>query len=241
MADRTHIIVVRQGKTTLILSIVVALLVIASVAGQAIKLEGGHDYAWGFVPQFCLDNEGNVPTYFSSVLLLLCACTLGTIAVAQKVGAGWYVRHWALLAVIFLLMSIDEAAGLHELLIDPIRRAYHLGGAFNFAWVIPGAIFCLYLAVHYWKFLLYLPLRTRTLVCVAAGLYVGGAIGLEMLGGWYAESHGSENWPYTIIATSEETLEMVGLVVFIHALLGYVRTKLKEIRLVVEEQVDGQP
>lgn len=239
MADRTHIIVVRQGKTTLVLSIAVAVLVIASVVGQAIKLEGGHDYVFGFVPQFCLDREGNIPTYFSSVLLLLCACTLGTIAVAQKVGAGWYVRHWTLLAFIFLLMSIDEAAGLHELLIAPVRKAYDLGGAFNFAWVVPGAIFCLYLAVHYWKFLFHLPLRTRILVCIAAGLYVGGAIGLEMLGGWYAESHGSENWPYTIIATLEETCEMSGLVVFMHALLGYVRTKLKEIRLVVEEEPNG--
>ena len=239
MADRTHIIVIRQGKTTVILSIVVAMLVVASVAGQAIKLETGHDYVWGFVPQFCLDREGNVPTYFSSVLLLLCACTLGTIAIAQRVGAGWYVRHWALLAVIFLLMSIDEAAGLHELLIAPVRKAYQLGGAFNFAWVIPGAIFCLYLTVHYWKFLLYLPRWTRVQVCVAAGLYVGGAIGLEMLGGWYAESHGAQNWPYTIIATLEETFEMVGLVVFMHALLGYVRTKLKEIRLVVAEQTNG--
>jgi len=91
MADRTHIIVVKQGKTTLVLSIIVAVLVAASVAGQAIKLKTGHDYVWGFVPQFCLDGEGNIPTFFSSVLLLMCACTLGTIALAEKVGAGWYV------------------------------------------------------------------------------------------------------------------------------------------------------
>ncbi len=41
---------------------------------------------------------------------------------------GRYVKHWAVLAVIFLILSADEAAAIHGLTIHPILTALrHLG------------------------------------------------------------------------------------------------------------------
>jgi hypothetical protein len=56
---------------------------------------------------------------------------------------------------------------------------------------------------------------------MAATIYIGGAIGVELIGSSHAELHGYENWMYSMIATLEESLEMAGLIVFIWALLNY--------------------
>jgi hypothetical protein len=59
----------------------------------------------------------------------------------------------------------------------------------------------------------------------AAALYIGGALGMEMVGGYIASTTG-KNLSYVIGLTIEESLEMLGIVVFIHALMSYIKTYL---------------
>jgi hypothetical protein len=59
-----------------------------------------------------------------------------------------------------------------------------------------------------------------------AALYIGGAIGMEMLGGYLAYTTGMKSVSYLIVTTLEESLEMLGIVVFIHALISYIKTYL---------------
>ncbi len=66
---------------------------------------------------------------------------------------------------------------------------------------------------------------------MAATLYVGGAIGFELIGGRYSELHGAQNLTYSMIATTEESLEMAGVIFFIRALLVYIAEKKKEVRI----------
>ena len=65
---------------------------------------------------------------------------------------------------------------------------------------------------------------------VAATLFIGGAIGIELVGGRYVELHGRENVTYSMIATLEESLEMAGVIVFIYALLKYIADNYKEVQ-----------
>jgi hypothetical protein len=65
---------------------------------------------------------------------------------------------------------------------------------------------------------------------VAATLLIGGAIGIELVGGRYAELHGSEHLTYSMIVTLEESLEMAGVIVFIYALLKYIADNYKEVQ-----------
>lgn len=51
------------ARVTRWLSLVVACLVLASLAGQFSKYVLGHDRLLGLVPLFDLDREGNVPTW----------------------------------------------------------------------------------------------------------------------------------------------------------------------------------
>ena len=53
-------------------------------------------------------------------------------------------------------------------------------------------------------------------------MFLSGAIGLELVGGAYVAAHGAINMSYVLIATVEETLEMVGAAVLLYGLLAYI-------------------
>ena len=78
--------------------------------------------------------------------------------------------------------------------------------------------------------MLYLPKPVRHSFIVAAILYLGGAIGFELISGKYAELYGMDNWIYSmILITIEESLEIAGIIFFIRALLKYCEDNFKEV------------
>ena len=54
---------------------------------------------------------------------------------------------------------------------------------------------------------------------------------MERFGGYYANTHGFTNFTFNVISTIEETLEMVGIILFIYALLDYIRVNIKDMRI----------
>jgi hypothetical protein len=168
-----------------------------------------------------VEAEASVPAWFSSALLLLCSLlALNTRATGGN-HAACHAGRWKVLALLLLLMSMDEEVGLHERLTDPLRSALSAGGPFYYAWVIPGVIFVLAFALAYRGFLLDLPRETRGLFAVAGILYVCGALILEMAGGSYADSYGVDAIAYLMMTSFEEYLEMVGLCTLLYALMLY--------------------
>ena len=69
------------------------------------------------------------------------------------------------------------------------------------------------------------------LIFLSALLFLGGALGFELLGGRQAEMHGMDNWLYTFYATVEESLEMSGLILLIFALMSYIQQTYHQFRL----------
>jgi len=126
-------------------------------------------------------------------------------------------------------MSFDEASSVHERLMATLRDVLadaHLVervdgevvfGVLYYAWVVVGVPIVLVLG----GFLRDLPRPAGQHFVLAAAVYLSGAIGCELLGGRQAEQHGRENWTYTLISTGEETLEMLGIIIFIWAPLRY--------------------
>jgi hypothetical protein len=180
--------------------------------------------------KFYFDAENNVPTVFSGFVLLLCAIVLGWIATVVRARALPDPRHWAALGLIFALLAFDELASIHELLINPLRNAMDLPGFLRFPWVIAGVIFVALVGLAYLRFLARLPASTRWLFVLAGFLYVGGAVGMEMVGGYVFETfqenraEGDKNMvPYMIVMTLEESLEIGGALLFLHACLRHLR------------------
>lgn len=226
-----HPIHIHPARVAWFLCGVIAGLVLLSTAGQLARFYLGEDQAFGFVPEFYLDAENNVPTYVSSVLLFVSAALLAAIASWKKATADRFRRHWATLGLVFLLLSMDEAASFHERLMGPTRHLLDAGGWLYFAWVVPGMCFVLLFVLAYLSFFFHLGRPFRLLFFVSGTLYVGGAIGFELIGGHHVTLYGQRNLAYALIATTEETLELSGIACFVYTLLRYLDTSVQELRL----------
>lgn len=157
------------------------------------------------LPKLSLSYEANVPTWFSSSLLLACAV------------AAWAIpgRHWKLIGGLAAYMSLDEAAELHE----------NLGGHFSsviyFDWVIPAALIVAAVVIAFVPFIRTLDPRTRWRLIMAGAIYVGGALVMELPLGWWTQAHGMDTFGYALIDWVEETMEMVGATLAFAALLAH--------------------
>jgi hypothetical protein len=200
--------------------IIVAVLAVFSLAGQVSTYYFGDGHLQGFVPEFNLDREMNVPTWFSSMLFLFAAVLLWKAGEIPVSSGRTFRKRWRGLAVVFTAISIDDVAAIHEMAVDPFRKWLHAGGWLYFTWVVPAAALVALLTVFYWKLFMSLPRRTQRLFFLAALLFFGGSIGMEMVGGRYVEAHGAWNFQYALMANIEEILEFLGQIVFIKGLFS---------------------
>lgn len=203
-----------------ILFIVVVILAAAGLFGQFSTYFLGDGHLCGFVPEFNLDREMNIPTWFSSMLFLFSAVLMWKAGDAEAPYGLRFRKYWKGLAVFFVYISIDEVAAIHEMAVDPFRKWLHAGGWLYFTWVVPAAVLVAVLAALYWRLFFALPARTKRLFLLAAFLFFAGAFGFEMVEGRYVELHGSQNFQYALIAHAEEILEFIGQVVFIKGLFS---------------------
>ncbi len=180
------------------------------------------DYRDDWMKLFNLDRELNFPTWYSAFMIGFCAILLRIIAVGKKQQGDRYTKDWQLLSVIFCCLAIDEVVSLHEILIIPeLSEALNLPWFLHSMWVIPGIVFIAWFIRHYRKFVHHLPARSKQHFISAACIYIGGALIMEMIGSHFAESLGQQHLIYALIATVEEVLEMIGIIMFIYALLYY--------------------
>ncbi len=183
------------------------------------------------------DTESNLPSYYNSFILLVSSLLLLAISTLKRSRKDPYALHWLLLAAVFFVLSVDEAVSLHERLIDPLRAMYAFSGVFRFAWIVPGTAFVLFLGLLYYRFLLHLPRPFLIRFLAAGGIFFMGSVGMEMPGGYFLEhvEHGRHSLAYMACVTLEESLEMIGVLVFISALLKYLRTYFSSIQLTLKD------
>jgi len=174
-----------------------------------------------FVRLFRLNREANVPTWFSSSLLLLSALLLGTIAMQQRSVDARFWRHWAFLALAFVFLSMDETAQIHEMLARPTRYLTGVGGFLYFAWIVPVGASLIVFVAAYARFLGGLPGTTRRLFLLSGSLYVAGALGMESIGSLIFTRVGGDCTAYELATLVEEFLEMAGIVIFLKALMEF--------------------
>ncbi len=153
---------------------------------------------WLIHQLFDLDEENNIPTWFSSFLLANNAFVLYLIS--QRLGVK-YQKHWFSLAIGFLILSIDETAGLHE--------SFH--SVIDFNWAIAGGGLVFLVALAYLPFLLSLDRGLALWFVVSGAVFVSGAIGVELL----AADMDEDAMPYGFATALEEGMEMLGSLLFL--------------------------
>ena len=127
---------------------------------------------------------GNDKAY-NALLLLIPTALFWLIARAKRAQGDPFRRTWRGLNLLLLFLTLDEYFALHDKLGAPIRNAFHLSGFLRYAWVIPYAALVLIVSVSLIRFLLHLPPAIRRGLLLAGGIYVLGALGLEVFeGNW---------------------------------------------------------
>ncbi len=233
-------IFIHHKRVVWALAIIAAALVVLSVTANFLTYSVVDNplpakVTHNFERLFDLDSEANVPTWFQVALLLTCAGLLAINAGVHKTKNESHAIYWMILSVAFLYLSIDELASIHDMANAPVKQLLHsTSGILRFAWVIPYGILTGIFGLANLKFLFNLPRKTAMLFIVAGIIYVGSSIGIELLGGMYSAIHGEENFNYKLIATVEESGEMVGLILFIFANLDYINTHVGEVLLQLE-------
>jgi hypothetical protein len=214
-----------------LLTAIAALLILAGISGELMNLILPWDQLIvRYMRKFDLDREQNIPTYFSSFILVFSAFLLGVIAGIKQRAKDSYSKHWTLLAIICLFLSLDKSVTLHEFFFRLLRSAYNLSGVLSFVWVILPILSIIIVAAAYVKFFLHLPVKSRIRFFTAGALYLLGAFVLDMVGDWYHWLNGSQSLSYIFVSNVEEILEIVGILFLIHALLRYISANFPEVR-----------
>jgi hypothetical protein len=181
---------------------------------------------------FNVDQEANIPTWFTASIALYTALVASLIASSMK-SQGKKFAGWRGLACLFLYIALDEVGGLHELLIDPLRNAFGLTGWLYQSWVIVGLAIALIVGLAYIQFLFRLPRGIGFYLISGGMIYVFGVIGVEAIGGLVLSTEGLTNW-YVQLAHIEEFLEMMGLILALYALSEFARRELKSMTIVLK-------
>lgn len=157
---------------------------------------------WLLLQLFDLDEENNLPTWYSSFLLLNNAFLLALVARAHDTQDK---LQWTLMSLGFFILSIDEVAGLHET----------FNSAIEMNWAIPGAILVLLIGAAFIPFLRRLRRGLAVMFVLSGTVFVSGAIIIELL----SEDMDSDSLGYMLAVAVEEGFEMFGAWLLLTTLL----------------------
>ncbi len=179
---------------------------------------------------FDFNLEANLPTYFSSLILLCDGILLALIGSRYK-ALGEKFWHWLGLSAIFVFLALDEMMQIHEQFRAPMEALFNTTGILYFAWFIPYVAVTIIIGIAYFKFMMRLPKSILKLFILAGVLFISGAVGMEAISGMHAEVHGEETLTYALMYSFEELLEMSGALVFMYALIAYIQLKFKTLQI----------
>lgn len=181
-------------------------------ASQAIM----HDIRlWNLpMPWLNIDGEASLSSWYASSLLLLASVLMLWSSLAERAKRRPTALGWLILSIGFVYLSIDESSMIHESL-----AALTAGFAadlpiFRHRWVIVALPVVLLAGALFVPFLLKLPRATALRLIAAGAVYVGGALGMEMINGAVLVAEGQSGL-YVALICVEETMEVLGILLAI--------------------------
>jgi hypothetical protein len=175
-----------------------------------------------------LDDETSVPSWFSQVLLLAIGLAAGLAAYLQtKKGLRWI---WGSIASLSIIMSLDEAASLHEHSLQTLH-VYVFKEAIptvtQNAWLLVLPIVLAFAVASGYVLFKYFPRRTSKLFILGGAIFLTGAVAVDVLSsGVPPKSFAHQG----IMVGIEESLELIGSAVILYAIVDYIeRFRSKEL------------
>lgn len=156
---KNNSILINPNSIVRFLAAVALLLVLVSIVSQsAFYISGNSIYDIQF---FNVDEEVNIPTLFSTFILLFAAFLLTVIVLLERKQENSDILYWSILSLGFLYMSVDESLAIHENIGAGLQRMLNTHGMLYYAWIIPGIIIILVLALFFFRFFFRLSIKTR--------------------------------------------------------------------------------
>lgn len=174
---------------------------------------------------FALDAERSLPSWYENLSMGASAVLLAIVAKLAIENDRQNRVQWWLLAIVFALMSIDAAASFHEISVRPLREGFGLSGIFYYSWVVLAAPIVALLGIYFIPFLLRIPRQTAIGFVLAGTVFVGGALGTELICGYLATTTGIESPQYKAVAALQECMEATGMTIFIVTILRHLSLK----------------
>ncbi len=176
---------------------------------------------FGFLRLLDVSSEQSIPTYVSVINLLLASILIFIIYSYEKTNKQNGAGYWLFLSILFLYLSVDESASIHENfgniqgylvrkeLISPIVSTH--------PWLPFGVFFVFAVSIVLLPFLRKLPTDTRRYFLIAGCVFVTGAVGFEYLGTVMLEKgivESTKDMAYLVRRLFEEGFEMYGVAIF---------------------------
>lgn len=198
-------------------------LMLIGLVREALTIALGVPSREFYLTIFRFDSEMTIPAWYSGALMLISGLMLFVCsAVARTIRSSEFI-WWLILGVGFIYLSADEVVGIHERIGEIASRSVVTSGAFAFTWLVVGIPAVIAVAMLFLPFLLKIDRGTRWLLIASGALFVGGAVGFEMLGGLAVTRYGMDSPPFLVVSALEECLELAGMTLLIVTLLLRIR------------------
>ncbi|NQV73717.1 hypothetical protein HQ496_11390 [bacterium] len=162
---------------------------------------------WYLLQMFDVNEEHNLPTWFSGFNLAIATTFLWIASREKRMANDSMSGRWTVLFAVFCFLSIDEIAGIHESINSVVEPT----------WAYGGAVIALVLGIYFIPFLKSLPRKTLIAFVISGAIFVGGAVGMEIVG----EPMDSDSLIYNLTTMVEEGMEIFGIILFTKALIQY--------------------
>lgn len=157
-----------------------------------------------------IDREvNNLPTWYSSSQLLLCALSVAAIG-ARTQRRRLAIRWWTL-ACLVLLMSIDESVRIHERLGALVRKLTGL----DLPWVVPAGLAVLVALIATGQVWATVARGDRIRFAQGAIVFIAGAVGMEVVHKLVLPA--ADGFVHFALLHAEEGLEMCGIALLLRA------------------------
>lgn len=220
-------------KITLWLLIITLVLNFLGVFGRGVEFLLGIKETTEIVRLVHVAEKGNLTTWFSAMLLFFSSFLLAFISRTIYKLKKPFMWHWTFLSLIFFLMSLGEAARIHELTFEALVPIFIISKVFRNIWVILAILLFSFVVLTYANYLNHLPRKSRVLFIISGIIFVIAAVGIDIFEGILISSNSMPRLLEPLLITIEELVENLAIVLFIYALLSYIKYPLEisEIKL----------
>lgn len=169
--------------------------------------------------RFDMNDESSVPQWFTLAGFL--AIALGAFMAAFLAKRADVRRLWGAIAVIALLLSVDDVATLHEYVLQTLHNSLFLDTAPTFirnAWFVLMPVVLLISGWLFVQAVRLLPRRTMLSLAIGSIIFLVGAVLFDSVANTLPPRSFAEQG---IAAGIEGWLQLIGLSVLIYAICDY--------------------